>query len=201
MLRMERLFYLRLLEILKSLLNSHKILKTIFTFLRKLHWYKTMGNIKFWPLSRLIYMATIKLIKAIQIFDSESNPTIKTTVILDNGIAASSSVPSNEVKNPDEALELRDGDPNKYRGLGVSKAIDAINNTISQSLSGLDVSNQSSIDNALIKLDGTSNKAKLGANSTLSVSQAAAIAAAKTLNLSPAAYLKQLTNSPNVKIP
>ncbi len=146
-------------------------------------------------------MATIKQVLSRQIFDSLGNPTIQTTVVLDNGIIGIAKVPSDEVKNLSEAVELRDGDMAKYKGMGLSKAIDMVNSVIAPAVTGLDPLNQTMLDNALITLDATPDKSKLGANSMLSVSQAVAVAAAASLNLSPASYIAQITNNQSMKIP
>lgn len=123
-------------------------------------------------------MAIIKEIKAREILDSRGNPTVETRVTLDNGISAKASVPSGASTGVHEAWELRDGDKKRYGGKGVLKAIDNVNTKIFELLKGADVSQQEMIDEKMIKLDGTKNKKKLGANAILSVSLASARALA-----------------------
>lgn len=124
-------------------------------------------------------MAKIKNIVAREILDSRGNPTIEAEVFLDNGISAVASVPSGASTGSHEALELRDGG-DRYDGKGVTKAVKKVNKKIFPLLKGLAVDNQKEIDRRLLELDGTENKSKLGANSILSVSLAAARAAAKS---------------------
>ena len=111
----------------------------------------------------------IKNIKGREILDSRGNPTIETDLELENGIIVSASVPSGASTGANEALELRDGDDARYLGRGVLKAINNVNTVIKDALVGKEI-NQKEIDDLLIKLDGTSNKSKLGANAILSVS-------------------------------
>ncbi len=124
----------------------------------------------------------IKNIKALQILDSRGNPTLSATVILENGISASAAVPSGASTGSYEAVELRDGDISIYGGKGVLKAIKNIEEIIAPALIGQDVSEQIKIDEIMISLDGTENKAKLGANAILGVSMAVARAAALSFN-------------------
>ena len=116
----------------------------------------------------------IKKIRAREVLDSRGNPTIEADVILDNGIMGSAMVPSGASTGQREALELRDGDKNRYLGKGVTKAVDFINNEINESLFGMEISNQQSIDQKMIDIDGTESKSRLGANSILAVSLACA---------------------------
>lgn len=111
----------------------------------------------------------IKNIKGREILDSRGNPTIETDLELENGIIVSASVPSGASTGANEALELRDGDDARYLGRGVLKAVNNVNTVIKDALVGKEI-NQKEIDDLLIKLDGTSNKSKLGANAILSVS-------------------------------
>lgn len=120
----------------------------------------------------------IKKIIAREILDSRGNPTIETKVILSNGIWAKASVPSGASTGVHEAWELRDGDRVRYDGLGVLKAVKNVNIKIFPALKGVDVSKQEEIDKKMLKLDGTENKKKLGANAILSVSLACARTAA-----------------------
>lgn len=123
-------------------------------------------------------MPKINIVKAREILDSRGNPTIETKVILDNGLAAKASVPSGASTGVHEAFELRDCDPKRYAGLGVLNVIKNVHKKIAPKLSGLDIFRQEEIDETMIKLDGTKNKGKLGANAILSVSLACARAAA-----------------------
>lgn len=116
----------------------------------------------------------IQKIKAIEILDSRGKPTIRTFVFLDNGVFASSSVPSGASTGSHEAVEFRDNDKNRYHGVGVLKAVDNVNNIIAPKLinQNLDENSFEKIDKLMIELDGTKNKSQLGANAILSVSQA-----------------------------
>jgi len=113
----------------------------------------------------------IKSIKAREILDSRGNPTLETRVELEDGSVAIASVPSGASVGKYEAIELRDEDPHRYNGMGVLKAVDNVNKIITPKLIGLPANNQLEADRTMINLDGTANKAKLGANSILSVSQ------------------------------
>jgi enolase len=127
-------------------------------------------------------MSIIINIHARQIFDSRGNPTVEVDVITENGILGRAAVPSGASTGEHEAVELRDGGKS-YMGKGVMKAVDNVNSIIAQELLGLSVFEQNHIDQAMIDLDGTANKSKLGANAILGVSLAAAKAAANELNL------------------
>jgi len=117
-------------------------------------------------------------IKAREILDSRGNPTIEVDVRLGGGALGRAAVPSGASTGVHEALELRDGDAKRYGGKGVLKAVANVNRTIADKLKGADAANQSALDRALIELDGTANKSKLGANAMLGVSLAAAYASA-----------------------
>jgi enolase len=123
-------------------------------------------------------MSAIIDILAREILDSRGNPTVEVDVSLDSGAMGRAAVPSGASTGAYEALELRDGDKGRYGGKGVTKAIEAINGEIFDALSGRDASEQIAIDAAMLDLDGTENKARLGANATLGVSLAVAKAAA-----------------------
>lgn len=123
-------------------------------------------------------MSTIKMIQAREIIDSRGNPTVEADVILSNGIIGRAAVPSGASTGSREALELRDQDQSRYMGKGVLKAVNEINEVISKALLNQDAREQQAIDHILLELDGTPNKAKLGANATLAVSLAVAKAAA-----------------------
>lgn len=124
-------------------------------------------------------MAIIKDIRAREVLDSRGNPTVEADVTLDNGIMGSACAPSGASTGSREALELRDKDASRYLGKGVLKAVSHINKDIRDLLIGHDAADQAAIDKMMIDLDGTPNKAKLGANAILAVSLAAAKAAAQ----------------------
>ena len=126
---------------------------------------------------------TINKILARQILDSRGYPTIEAEVILSNNTKAKACVPSGASVGKFEAVELRDNDKNYYNGYGVTKAVNTINSEIAPQIIGMNTLNQEKIDNTLIKIDGTDNKSRIGANSTLAVSLAIAKAAASTLNI------------------
>ena len=131
----------------------------------------------------------IETIKAREILDSRGNPTVEVDVILDSGIMGRAAVPSGASTGVHEALELRDGDKNRYGGKGVEKAVRHVNDVIARALKGANPFEQSSIDSALIALDGTATKSKLGANAILGVSLAVAKAAAAQLGMPLYRYL------------
>ena len=123
-------------------------------------------------------MATIKTVKAREILDSRGNPTIEVEVSLIDGTVGMAAVPSGASTGTYEALELRDGDKTRYRGLGVLKAVEHVNTQIASAIVGMSVSGQAEIDRLLIALDGTPNKSRLGANAILGTSLAVARASA-----------------------
>lgn len=125
----------------------------------------------------------IKDIKARQIFDSRGNPTVEVDVFLKNGAMGRASVPSGASTGAYEAVELRDGDKALYGGKSVFKAVDNVNNEIKNALIGFDATNQQALDSALIDMDGTLNKARLGANAILGVSLATARAVCASKNI------------------
>jgi enolase len=131
----------------------------------------------------------IESIQAMEILDSRGNPTVRVKVALEGGMQATASVPSGASTGENEAVELRDGDPKRYGGKGVLKAVANVNGAIATALKGQDARKQASIDAAMIVLDGTPNKAKLGANAILGVSMAVARAAALEAGLPLYAYL------------
>lgn len=138
----------------------------------------------------------IKAIHAQEILDSRGNPTVKASVVLENGMQASASVPSGASTGSYEAVELRDGDKTRYQGKGVLTAVGHVNDVIAQSLNGMNIESQEEIDNRMIQIDGTENKANLGANAILAVSMAIARAAALSLNTPLYSYIAHLTNKP-----
>ena len=131
----------------------------------------------------------IKDVRAMEILDSRGNPTIKTTVILDNGMTAAASCPSGASTGEHEAVELRDGGRTRYGGKGVLKAVANVNERIAPILIDMDPAHQAEIDRLMILLDGTPNKGKLGANAIVSVSMAVARAASMAADLPLYAYM------------
>ena len=125
----------------------------------------------------------IEKIHAREILDSRGNPTVEVEVTLDNGVMGRAAVPSGASTGENEALELRDGDKERYLGKGVLKAVDNVNKVIAPALKGDCVFEQRAIDYKMLALDGTATKSKLGANAILGVSLACAQAAAKALNI------------------
>jgi enolase len=128
-------------------------------------------------------MSFIEDVHARQVIDSRGNPTIEVDVILESGTLGRAAVPSGASTGEHEAVELRDGNKDYYLGKSVLKAVENVNTTIAEELRGLSVFNQVDLDDLLIDLDGTPNKAKLGANAILGVSMAAAKAAAGELGM------------------
>jgi enolase len=118
-----------------------------------------------------------------EILDSRGNPTVECDVLLESGVMGRAAVPSGASTGSREAIELRDGDPGRYGGKGVLRAIENINTEISEAVMGLEANEQAFLDHALIELDGTDNKMRLGANATLAVSIAVAKAAAEEAGL------------------
>lgn len=143
-------------------------------------------------------MPAIDLCIAREILDSRGNPTVEVEVGLEDGSVGRAAVPSGASTGAHEALELRDGDEDRYGGKGVLRAVEAVNETIGPELaeSSIDAFNQADVDSFLIDLDGTADKSKLGANALLGVSLAVAKAAAETAGLPLYAYL----GGPNAKI-
>ena len=128
-------------------------------------------------------MAHIEKIHARQVLDSRGNPTVEVDVITSNGTLGRAIVPSGASTGKHEAVELRDGDKKKYLGKGVLKAVNNINTSIAKEIEGLSIFEQNAIDQIMILLDGTPNKAKLGANAILAVSLAVAKAASEELGM------------------
>jgi len=118
-----------------------------------------------------------------EILDSRGNPTVECDVLLESGVMGRAAVPSGASTGSREAIELRDAEPGRYVGKGVRRAVDNINTEIAESVMGLDAAEQAFLDRTLIDLDGTNNKARLGANATLAVSMAVARAAAEEAGL------------------
>ncbi len=134
-------------------------------------------------------MSYIDYVVAREILDSRGNPTVEVDVVLEDGSMGRAAVPSGASTGEHEAVELRDGDKSRYLGKGVLKAVQNVNDVISPEIVGLDALDQVAIDRALIKLDGTENKSKLGANAILGVSMAVARAAANYLDIPLFKYL------------
>ena len=134
-------------------------------------------------------MTTIIDIHAREILDSRGNPTVEVDVLLDDGSFGRAAVPSGASTGAHEAVELRDGDKARYLGKGVLKAVEAINGEITDAILGLDAEDQRDIDTAMIELDGTENKARLGANAILGTSLAVAKAAASARGLPLYSYI------------
>ncbi|WP_299981787.1 phosphopyruvate hydratase [uncultured Pseudoteredinibacter sp.] len=128
-------------------------------------------------------MTKIVDIKAFEVLDSRGNPTVNADVVLESGIVGTACAPSGASTGTREALELRDGDKGRYLGKGVLKAVANVNGPIKELLVGMDVADQRALDDAMIKADGTENKANFGANAILAVSLAAAKAAAADKNI------------------
>jgi enolase len=134
-------------------------------------------------------MVTIAEIAAREILDSRGNPTIEADVVLSNGVTGRAAVPSGASTGEHEAVELRDGDAQRYLGKGVQQAVQNVEETIGPALAGHDVTDQLGIDAAMIELDGTPNKSNLGANAILAVSLACARGAAQSVGLPLHRYL------------
>jgi enolase 1/2/3 len=145
-------------------------------------------------------MTKIQSVKGREIIDSRGNPTIEVKCQLESGLSAVASVPSGASKGAHEALELRDGDEKKFGGMGVEKAVNNVNKEINQHLQNKDF-DQKSLDKALIELDGTANKSRLGANAILGVSMAFARACAKENNLELFEYLRNLAGNQSLFLP
>src|SRR5258708_32954692 len=128
-------------------------------------------------------------IHAREILDSRGNPTVEAEVSLGDGSIGRAAVPSGASTGEHEAVELRDGDSDRYLGKGVLNAVGNVNSVIADALQGMDATNQRHIDNTMLELDGTSNKAKLGANAILAVSMACARASAAALQVPLYRYL------------
>jgi enolase len=134
-------------------------------------------------------MSSIVDVVAREILDSRGNPTVEADVLLESGTMGRAAVPSGASTGTREAIELRDGDKQRYQGKGVLQAIENVNTEISEAIMGLDASEQTFIDKTLIELDGTENKSRLGANAILAVSMAVAKAAAEESGLPLYRYL------------
>ncbi len=141
-------------------------------------------------------MTEIIDVKAREILDSRGNPTVEADVILASGAVGSACAPSGASTGSREALELRDKDPQRYRGKGVLTAVGNVNKQIRSALLGMDAADQVALDKKMLELDGTENKANLGANAILAVSLAAAKAAAQAKNIPLYAHIAELNGTP-----
>lgn len=141
-------------------------------------------------------MTKIANIKAREVLDSRGNPTVEADVILEDGTIGTACAPSGASTGSREALELRDGDASRYLGKGVLKAVDAVNGKIRDALVGKDSADQRGLDQIMLDLDGTENKANLGANAILAVSLAAAKAAAVSLKKPLYAHIADINGTP-----
>lgn len=141
-------------------------------------------------------MSKIVDVVGFEVMDSRGNPTVMAEVVLESGVIGSACAPSGASTGSREALELRDGDKNRYMGKGVLKAVANINKSIKPLLKGMEAAEQRALDEAMIKADGTENKAKLGANAILAVSLAAAKAAAAEKGLPLYAHIADINGTP-----
>ena len=146
-------------------------------------------------------MSNIADIRAYEILDSRGNPTVQADVILDNGIVGTACAPSGASTGSREALELRDGDKQRYLGKGVLKAVENINTSIKQLLVGSDANDQRKLDQQMIDADGTENKSVFGANAILAVSLAAAKAAAEDKNIPLYAHIAEINGTSEYSMP
>lgn len=143
----------------------------------------------------------IKNVTGLQILDSRGNPTVSVDITLEDGTVGSASVPSGASTGEYEAVELRDGNSAYYRGKGVLRAVDNVNNAIAKAVIGLDACDQQNIDKVMLDLDGTPNKRKLGANAILGVSLAVARAAACSKKLQLYTYLTKPGDPVSLPVP
>ena len=146
-------------------------------------------------------MSKIVSVTAREILDSRGNPTVEADVLTDSGHMGRAAAPSGASTGSREALELRDGDAGRYMGKGVSQAVAFIDGEINARLAGQDCRNQQAIDEALVALDGTENKARLGANATLAVSLAACKAAAAATQQQLFQHMNTLAGNPTMRMP
>ena len=145
-------------------------------------------------------MSEIVDVNAREILDSRGNPTLEVDIVLDSGATGRAAVPSGASTGVNEALELRDGDKNRYLGKGCQKAVDNVNDIIAPAIIGMDAIDQAGIDNTMLELDGTDTKSKLGANAMLGVSLSIAHAAADELGIPLFRYIGG-TNAKSLPVP
>lgn len=141
----------------------------------------------------LVDMQRIASARAWEILDSRGNPTVRAEVVTESGHRGVAAVPSGESTGSHEALELRDADPKRYGGLGVQKAVEHVNGPIAQAIVGVDVTKQAAVDRVMIRLDGTDNKSKIGANAILAVSLATSRAASSAIGIPLYRYLRKVS--------
>ena len=146
-------------------------------------------------------MSAIVDVRGREILDSRGNPTVEAEVTLETGVRGRAAVPSGASTGAHEAVELRDGDPERFLGKGVRKAVAHINGEIASALRGFEAREQLDIDRAMIDLDGTPNKRNLGANAILAVSMAAARAAAQENGMPLWRYLAEGSNADLLPVP
>ncbi len=146
-------------------------------------------------------MPALRQLSACEILDSRGRPTVKTTCMLASGARAGASVPSGASTGTAEALELRDGEPGRYRGLGCRRAVANVNGELNQALAGRDFASQAALDAAVLALDGTANKARLGANALLSVSLAFARAVAVERGVALYRHFAEMVGEPLRTLP
>jgi len=146
-------------------------------------------------------MSNITSIIAREILDSRGNPTIEAEVTTNDGQVGRAAAPSGASTGTREALELRDGDKSRYLGKGVTQAVAHVESDIAAALTGMDCRDQRGIDDAMLQLDGTENKSRLGANATLAVSLAAAKAAARSAGVPLFRHVNQLAGGPQIRMP
>ena len=140
-------------------------------------------------------MSTIKEIHAYEIIDSKGYPTIEARLTMDSGLYVVTSVPGASTVSTKEAVDLRDQDPNRFFGMGVTHAVSYVNELIAPKIKGASVNKQLEIDKWLSQADGTGNKSRLGVNTILTISQLLAKAGALSANLSLYKYINQLYKS------
>jgi enolase len=143
----------------------------------------------------------ITALSGLEILDSKGDPTVEVTVTLENGLSAQAAVPSGASTGDSEAIELRDGEPRRYFGKGVQKAVANVNGPLADAVKGLEVFDQENIDQALITADGTPNKARYGGNAVLGISMAVCRAAALAKNMPLYTYFGELTGNTTFTLP
>ena len=146
-------------------------------------------------------MSKIVSVTAREILDSRGNPTVEADVVTDSGHIGRAAAPSGASTGSREALELRDGDAGRYMGKGVSQAVAFVNGELNTRLAGYDSHDQQALDEALVALDGTDNKGRLGANATLAVSLAACKAAASASQQQLFQHINVLAGKPTMRMP
>jgi enolase len=146
-------------------------------------------------------MSRIAAVRAREVLDSRGNPTVEADVVTETGVTGSACAPSGASTGSREALELRDGDPARYAGKGVARAVAAVNGPLAEALLGMNPADQAAVDARMCDLDGTENKARLGANAILAVSLAAAKAAAKAAGVPLYRHINVLAGGAAMTLP